>query len=211
MTGALVFALMACAQRPQMLVPSEIDQLVWYVEDVAHGVQRDYRELRLREASHAMDMVAQWAVGDLRDGEQVSHPAPLAPRRQRWPLLAQGLAAGLVQITPEGHLKYVSSSGGSGDSSDTTALPRQLRQALPHAVRRENLDRAATLDMLLGLGGVRETTQRRRQMINTFHAVRLHHASAAGGQQWSEPSPSTSPDEPTPSTSPQAPSPRRQP
>ena len=194
----LALGLSSCAMQREILQTDELQRVVWYMEDVAHGLPRHSDELVYEDASAALQRLARWASGDQRDGVQVAHPPPLAARRARWSLLQEALSQGLLAYSESGqlHLRQASDD-------------RQQRQ-LRRAVEQENLDRASTAELLLGLGELRAAPRRSQAAIAAFQQARRHHAVLAGGHLWTAPSSSTSPTGATPSTSPAEPSLRRE-
>lgn len=209
-TGVLVAALcslMACSADRQRVSasPEEIESAVWYVEDVAHGLDRNPAELRVVDSSPGMLRLAAWALGNTTDGQQVAHPEPLAARRRRWPLLAQGLGEGRIKVRSGGQLVIETEAQVGKDAND------DLWPLLHDAVRQENVDRVTTINILIGMLQIRSETDRVARAVDAFHRARRYHAEAAGGTLWTEPLPSNSPDEATPSTSEAERLPRRAP
>lgn len=195
----------SCGSRPEHLTGDEMTVVVWYVEDVAHGLSRRAAELQLTSASPGLLAVARWAEGNTRDGQQIAHPEPLQARRQRWPLLSRALRDGHIAVTPGGQLRL--QPGSTGEDAATNSL-------LQRALGQENADRAATVQVVLGLGGLRGQRAADGALIDAFHIARRHHAEAAGGELWTtpdSPSSSSSPNAATPSTATPGPSPRRAP
>ncbi|TVR42905.1 MAG: hypothetical protein EA402_10655 [Planctomycetota bacterium] len=202
---------MGCQRPGSVLAREELQLIAWYVEDVAHGQLRDPGELALLDGSDGVRRVAEWAWGSRSDGRLVRHPDPLAARRGRWALLAQGLGAGRIVYTQTGQLALAPQPRDPQAAVEDAAWQGTLRQA----VELENRDRVATTSILLALSGVQEDEHRAPRLIAALQGARRDHAAAAGGQPWTPPtpapSPSSSPGGLTPSTSPTPASPRRAP
>lgn len=201
----LSFVLLSCEQRRVSISNDEMQQVVWYVEDLAHGIERKPTELIFPDGTESMLRVAQWAQGNRQDGVLVRQPEPLQQRLTRWPIVAKGLAQGLVAYTESGQLRMV------GETVDSVGVTDTFVQILEPAVRQENIDRVRTAQVVIGLTGVSQDLLRQVRLVEAFHSVRRQHAVDAGGQLWTEPSPSSSQDEPTQSESPPEFSPRRDP
>jgi hypothetical protein len=177
---ALLLGLSGCLQQRSMLSQEEGRRVAWYVEDVAHGLERRPGELAYEAGSEGLDSVATWAAGDLVRGEQVAQPKPLEARRKRWPLLAKALGEGILAIDSAGLLRV--------DVSTAEAVDPILRDAM----RAENIDRATTVDIVLGMGKVPPDSRRASSILSDLIEARLVLGQAAGGRRWSEPTASSS-------------------
>ena len=201
---ALSLLVSGCGARTQSGASlDEVLQAVWYVEDIAHGLPRSHTELMVVDASPAMMEIARWARGSTRDGVQALQPDPLQQRRQRWPLLAQGMEAGYVLINEGGQLRLQPPLLEVADDP--------LLLLLRPALRAENFDRVKTINVIFGLAEIDGNLLKKRRAVEAFQAARQQHAADVGGQLWIEPLPSSSPEEPIPSASSPEFSPRREP
>ncbi len=91
---ALVIALVSCGGQRRDVAPRELEQVAWWVEDLAHGKPRTATELVVADASGGMLRIARWAHG--RDDQREEIPRAVARRRDRWPPLRALIADGLV-------------------------------------------------------------------------------------------------------------------
>ena len=192
LVAAVIWPWVAKSGRSR-LSPDEAERIAWYVEDVAHGIERKPTELIYADGSDALLRVARWAQGNQRDGVIVQLPEPIDQRSQRWALLAQGIAQGLVAYSESGQLRLVEEAVAALADDDPFFL------LLEPALRQENIDRVRTSQVVIGLTGVQQDLRRQLRLVEAFHSVRRQHAVDAGGKLWTEPLPSSSPDEPTPS------------
>jgi len=91
---ALVIVLGACGGQRRDVAARELEQVAWWVEDLAHGKPRTATELVVADASGGMLRIARWAHG--RDDQREEIPRAVARRRDRWPPLRALIAEGLV-------------------------------------------------------------------------------------------------------------------
>lgn len=196
LTVALIaFCLQSCEREVRTaLTANEAEMVAWYVEDIAHGLPRDPGELMLQQSSDGMDAIASWATGSRRDDRLVGQPKPLQARLERWGLLARGLRATAVRTTPDGLLRLQ-------DGGLSAAQQRSLGELVPNAVQQENLDRAATFQILLALGELEEGSRVGTVLLSKLLQARIYHAQKAGGLPWTTTATSTLDREATPSTS----------
>jgi len=186
---ALLALLAGGCDRPRRLTADEVDHVCWYVEDVAHGVERDHRELEYTDGSRGLERIAGWARGTRRDRRLIAQPQPLRDRLERWPGLAAALSLGQIACDSQGHLVFVEPT------------PARLRAELAPALQAENLDRDTTGELILRLGNLRADSLRARRLVASLVAARQHHARAVGGKTWPERSESNSANAATRSTS----------
>lgn len=168
--GVVLLLGAGCLRQPQQLLSPEVEQVVWYAEDLSHGLQRDPFELVSENSSKGMQNVALWALSKVNDQDLIAHPTQLQARIDRWPILQQGIHEGVIVLTPDGLLRLLPSSD---------ELQRRLYVA---TIRKENLDRLAITNLLLGRGQLDPRSERGQQLIERIRQARLELGTAAGAQ-----------------------------
>jgi hypothetical protein len=145
---ALLF-IAGCGTR-QNLTRDQVTFVAWYVEDVAHGLNRDDGELEAESTSVALQKVSAWLVGRTDEQRQRRLPRQLELRRQRWPALRALLREKIVLPEQTG---LVTLSAEVDKSTDEVALAQELIAA-------ENQDRRLLDLMVLSLTGADDRTAR---------------------------------------------------
>jgi len=160
-----------CLRDPQVLGPAEVELVAWYMEDLAHGLERDPYELLTAEPSQGMEAIALWALGSVTDNRSTEPPRLLRTRRARWPLLVRGLNEGAILLDPENGLLRLDD-----------ALSTQTRSLYVDDVDQENLDRLQLDSILLARGKLHPDARRGEELLRALTAARRQHALAAGGR-----------------------------
>lgn len=166
---AVTLALAGCGSTSRGFPSAQAELVAWYIEDVAHGVDRRSQELELAEPTPAMTRIAAWAAGNEVRGIRTL-PYHLSARRERWSVMRTLLRSGMVVVL---------------DSALVAARPGLERGDLDYVlplVDAENHDRRS-LDVLvltLSESGVDDTKRYRTASIQ----ARLHLDEQAGARRW---------------------------
>jgi hypothetical protein len=130
--------LMSGCGEPRGVNTTDVDLVVWYIEDVVHGNPRNPQELVLPGSSDEMARIATWlAGGTVRD--QYLPPRQIAERRDRWPALKALFRQGQAVVLDDG---LVAANPLVSKDDQTYALP---------IIDAENLDRRAINALLISM------------------------------------------------------------
>ncbi len=171
----LLLSIVSCALlstgcgEPRGVTGDHIDLVVFFIEDIAHGQQRNPLELKVSNATAEMNRIALW-LGGIVGRESYQPPQQLANRRDRWPevkaLFVQGHAVvldnGLIAANPK-----------SRREDQTYALP---------IVDAENLDRRSLEALVISIA--RCTHAEAKTWVAQFAAARIQLDTQAGAQRW---------------------------
>lgn len=135
--------LSGCLRMPDRLQRDEVELVIWYVEDLAHGRPREPAELVRHDSSPGLARILEWAAPLYREGRPVGHPPVLLERRNRWPLLREALAS--RRLKPDGRGGLVPVAAAAKGSAD---------ELLATEAERENLDRERITAILLARAGL---------------------------------------------------------
>jgi hypothetical protein len=173
-TVILLAAVLICCScsgaRPRAATGDELEIVAWYVEDVAHGIDRRPEELLLVDGSQRMQRIAEWALGSEIRGQRAP-PRLLLARRNRMPLLASAMRQDLVVLLPD-----------SGLLAPKPGLDREEREVAEALVDSENHDRRAIDAIVLAMADAPEDDTLR--FMRAAHAARIELDPAAGAVVW---------------------------
>jgi hypothetical protein len=172
MCGCFMLALLLAGCGPvRDLDREECATVAWYIEDMAHGLERRPGELALVEGSAAMARIATWAASGPAPDRP---PAQLGSRRMRWSVLRALFQQGLAVVLENG-LEAGLVAGRPDLSHDDQAM------VLP-VVDVENQDRRNLDAIILTIAHAREGTGRlyREQLLRA--RIQLDHE--GGAKTW---------------------------
>ncbi|MEK7412026.1 MAG: hypothetical protein AAB263_01780 [Planctomycetota bacterium] len=130
-----------CSQRPaQAWQPEQAEAVAWWIEDVAHGLERDPGELEFTAGGRNLQSIAAWAAGSRINGQWIP-PQQLMSRRNRWPTIKSGLAHGDIVSAPV-----------PGLIASSPELAPVRRQQIDAIIDIENEDRRFIDGLILTLG-----------------------------------------------------------
>jgi hypothetical protein len=168
----IVWSGTACSSS-RSLRQEEADIVVWYIEDCAHGNQRQPGEVQLVDGSAAMTEVARFLTGSSQDGEAVP-PRMLDARQRRWPALKGLFRSGLAVVVADGpHRGLVAPN--KGLSSADLSVASDLVDA-------ENSDRRLLDALVLSAAGLEGGRQQRYR--DAVAGIRIELDTAAGATVW---------------------------
>jgi DNA-binding protein YbaB len=145
----VLILLAGCGTRLTM-TRDQVSLVAWYVEDLAHGLNRNDGELDAESTSVALQKVAAWLASRTDEKRQRHLPRQLEQRRQRWPALRALLREKVVLPEATG---LVTLSTTADKSSDEVVLAQELITA-------ENQDRRMLDLMVLSLTDADDRTAR---------------------------------------------------
>lgn len=147
--AALVVFCVGCGPRRD-LTRDQVGFIVWYAEDVAHGRNRDEKELDAESPSIALQKASAWLAGRIDEHRQRHLPLQLEARRGRWPALRALVRENIVATQPTGLLAL---NAKPGADEDEIALAKDLIAA-------ENQDRRMLDLMILSMTDADDRTTR---------------------------------------------------
>lgn len=166
---ALVLVLVSGCGEPRGVPTTDVDLVVWYIEDLVHGNPRNPQELVLPNSSEEMARIATWlAGGTVR--EQHLPPKQVASRRDRWPVLKSLFRQGQAVVLDDGLV-----------AANPLVSKDDLTYALP-IIDAENLDRRSINALLIGMSKA-ERAEAKVWLARTAEA-RINLDTQGGAKRW---------------------------
>jgi hypothetical protein len=162
--GALLSS--SCSE-PRGVTSDQMDLVIWYVEDVAHGQPRNPQELRVTNPTPEMDRIASWLSAA---GTNYQAPHKLSDRRERWPAIKSLIVQEHVVVLDDGLLG---------------ANPAFSRTEQVHAMKiidAENHDRRTIDALIINLANFNRAEA--ETWIARMSNARVRLATQAGAKRW---------------------------
>jgi hypothetical protein len=169
----MCLAVIACAPANGMR-DEESTIVAWYIEDLAHGIERQAGEVQLVGSSPALTAVTRWLTRSTMDG-RVIPPSQLTARAMRWPALRGLFRNGLAVVLGDGEFRgLVAPRKDLSDEEQILANP---------IIDAENFDRRTMDSLVRGLANMSDGAARRYS--DEVAGARISLDQAAGAAVWS--------------------------